>query len=206
MFVFIDESGDIGTSEGSSNHFIMCALATQNQKEIKRALKKIRKGVLGSTLKKIPELKWSESPKKVKLAILKELAKLDNNLWYVCLCKREIKTQKGGEPIYDNTINNLIELISNIKARKIEIVIDRFIPRSKQHKFNDKLISNCVAEREKLGMVETEITIKHSTGQENPCLQAVDFVCGAIYNKYERGDSSYFDIIESKIVKMNEIK
>ena len=54
--------------------------------------------------------------------------------------------------------------------------------------------------------MEATITIKHSTGQEEPCLQAVDFVCGAVFTKYERGDSSYYNLIESKIVKMDEIK
>ena len=108
--------------------------------------------------------------------------------------------------IYDETTLHLIELISNIKARKIEIIIDKALSKYNQKKLDKKLIEKCKIGREKLGMIEAEITVRHSTGQEEPCLQAVDFVCGAVFNKYERGNSSYYGIIERKIIKTEEIK
>ncbi len=45
----------------------------------------------------------------------------------------------------------------------------------------------------------TKISIEHKNSEEERCLQAVDFVAGAIYHKYVFGDESYYSIIRNKI-------
>ena len=39
------------------------------------------------------------------------------------------------------------------------------------------------------------------TPSDDKCLQAVDFVSWALWQKYEKGDETYSDIISGKIVK-----
>ena len=44
-----------------------------------------------------------------------------------------------------------------------------------------------------------EVSIDHKNSEEERCLQAVDFVAGAIYRKYALGDESCYPIIRDKI-------
>jgi hypothetical protein len=43
------------------------------------------------------------------------------------------------------------------------------------------------------------LTIVHENSEYNKCLQAADFIAGAIYRKYESGDSRFYKLIEEKI-------
>jgi len=205
MSVYIDESGDFGLSERSSRYFIMCALVTSDQVEILRVLKRVRKWVLRTPLKKIPELKWSESSPELRRTVLRGLAAQDNELWYVCLCKVDRKKREYGN-IYSDVAVRLISRVAEIKARKINVVVDRTLSRTNQARLNEQLDAAIRLSRMKLGMIDIDISFKHASGQEEPCLQAVDYVSGAVFAKYEWGDPSYFEIIESRITKTEEIK
>ncbi|MBA3045030.1 MAG: DUF3800 domain-containing protein [Candidatus Thermoplasmatota archaeon] len=203
--VYVDESGDFGLSDRSSRYFVMCALATSNQVGILRVLKRVRKWVLRTPLKKIPELKWSESSPELRRTVLRGLAAQDNEMWYVCLCKVDRKKREDGN-IYSDVAVRLISRVAEIKARKINVVVDRTLSRTNQARLNEQLEAAIRSSREKLGMIEADIRFKHATGQEEPCLQAVDYVSGAVFAKYEWGDPSYFEIIESRITKTDEMK
>ena len=198
LYVYVDESGDFGLSDRSSRYFLMCALVTDCQKDILRIMKHVRKGVLGASLKKIPELKWSKASPEVRVAVLKGLATQKGEMWYVCLCKTE-RTKK--EPIYNNVARHLIRFVGELKARKIMIVIDRTLPRRHLDALTAQLMKEIDEVRNESGIISVETIIKHSTGQEETCLQAVDYVCGAVFAKYERDDPSYFKLIESRIAR-----
>ncbi len=205
LSVYVDESGDFGLSDRSSRYFVMCALVTGNQRDILRVLKRARKGMLGTTLKNLPELKWSESSPGLRRAVLRGLAAQDNELWYVCLCKMARKKRETS-PIYNEVAVRLISRVAEVKARKIRVIVDRTLSKHNQIRLNEQLDAAIKSSRIKLGMIEIHISFKHVTGQEEPCLQAVDYVSGAIFAKYEWGDTSYFDIIKARITKTEEIK
>ncbi len=50
-----------------------------------------------------------------------------------------------------------------------------------------------------------EIGIKHINSEQDPCLQAVDFVCGAVSYKYRYNDDKYFTIIQNKFREKQEL-
>jgi hypothetical protein len=161
-------------------------------------MKHVRKGVLGASLKRIPELKWSKSSPEVREAVLKGLAAQKGEMWYVCLCKTE-RTKK--EPIYNNVASHLIRYVGGLKARKIMIVIDRTLPKRRLEALTMQLMKEVEMARDEIGIIGAETIIKHSTGQEEPCLQAVDYVCGAVFARYDMDDPSYFKLIESRITR-----
>ncbi|NOQ28498.1 MAG: DUF3800 domain-containing protein [Methanosarcinales archaeon] len=50
-----------------------------------------------------------------------------------------------------------------------------------------------------------ELNITHRDSYQDPCLQAVDFVCGAIYRCYNRDDPKYFEIIKNSCIVKHEM-
>lgn len=49
------------------------------------------------------------------------------------------------------------------------------------------------------------LNIVHNDSHQEPCLQAVDFVCGAIYRCYNQNDSKYFEILKNKCSVKHEM-
>jgi len=50
-----------------------------------------------------------------------------------------------------------------------------------------------------------ELNITHRDSYQDPCLQAVDFVCRAIYRCYNRDDPKYFEMIKNNCIVKHEM-
>ena len=50
-----------------------------------------------------------------------------------------------------------------------------------------------------------ELNISHRDSYQDPCLQAVDFVCGAIYRCYNRDDPKYFEMVKNNCIVKHEM-
>ncbi len=48
------------------------------------------------------------------------------------------------------------------------------------------------------------LSIHHADSQSSGCLQALDFISGAIFNKYEFKNTNYYEFIKDKIVTEKE--
>ena len=68
--------------------------------------------------------------------------------------------------------------------------------RNTSKKLNDDFSSNILGSTKKV-----KFNISIVMASVNKCLQAVDFVSWALWQKYENGDETYSDIITDKIVK-----
>ena len=49
------------------------------------------------------------------------------------------------------------------------------------------------------------LNIAHRDSHQELCLQAVDFVCGAVYRCYNRDDPKYFEMVKNKCIVMHEM-
>ena len=70
-YIFIDESGDLGTKKLSSRYFVMAAIKVDDPKKLDRIISKTKK----SLRKKIitNEIKGSKLPKEIKFALFNRL-------------------------------------------------------------------------------------------------------------------------------------
>ena len=71
----------------------------------------------------------------------------------------------------------------------IEIIIDRFLYGAAQERFDNYLAD---------GLMRS-IDIAHLDSKQCPCLQAVDFIAGAVAHKYRDNDDLYYNKIKHKI-------
>jgi hypothetical protein len=202
LYVFIDESGDLGFTENSSKYYVVAAVETDNELKISRVFKKVRE-TLKKKKKNIPEFKFTKSDNIVRKRILKGLVKAELTFSAVILQKKQVYNYlRDQKQIIHNYLTGFIaeSLCPNyLDKREIHIIIDKFINKKDRKNFDWYLrvkIENCFIQNDK---VPPKILIYHENSQNSAGLQAADFIAGSIFRYYERQDSTYYDIIKDNI-------
>ena len=80
-YVFIDESGDLGTKKSSSNYFVMAGIKVDEHKKLDRIISKTRNSTRKNTLSN--EIKGNNLPKYIKIKILKRLENIDYEVFII---------------------------------------------------------------------------------------------------------------------------
>lgn len=201
MYIYLDESGDLGFTSKSSKSFVIALLYTNDPKHIRRMLKKVRQRLLRKRYKNLPEFKSSRSDDFVKNRILKHLSKENIEISYVILRKSTVYSylHQKHNVLYNYLTGFLVERLPQLKDKEIIIVADKCLSKINREKFNRYLKSKTFSNFYKIGKLLPKIQIQHKTSLEEPCLQAVDYVANAVYRKYEFNDETYYNIIKPKI-------
>jgi len=209
--IYVDESGDLGFSLGSSRFFIVSYLICDNSTPIVRVMKrflgrsKTKKRYAGK------ELKFSGSRSEIREQILTKLLNVEWTAGLIILEKDQVKAnlRKIPDVLYNYTIleflmRDLLSFYDNIAP--INIHIDRSKDRTRAEAFNlyafDKAsyIWQQVLKR-KTPFNLGNLTVEHCYSHSNKCVQVADFIAGAAFQRYERGNSTFLDIINTRITK-----
>ncbi len=198
-YVYLDESGDVGFNfrSGSSRHLIITLLIVDEKFRADRCLKRIRKKKLKKSIKQLPELKFNNSTDWIRKKVLQCIKDVDPDIAYIVLKKKTIynylRPYPSSNKLYNYIAGLLIEEVIPTYRGIIKIIIDkRFSKRVIQEDFEQYLLY-------KLDY-PMNVHIIPENSQNDRGLQAVDFVSGAIFRKYESGDTTYYDIIKDQII------
>jgi hypothetical protein len=204
LYLFIDESGDLGFSEGSSRWFVFTVVLVRNKRQLEKVIRKVRKG-LKKKYRYVHELHAYHADEITRKRVLQLLAaKEDLAILSVILNKDKvyIDLQSQKNYLYNYTTNILIDRFYTQKVvsegEVVQICIDR--------KDSNKNIRENFIEylRTSLSTKRTDyFTIILRASHEEKSLQAVDFISWAIFRKYERNDYEYYEIIKDKILEEN---
>lgn len=200
MKVYIDESGNLGglgskVSEEDSC-FVLAALVAREEIPIRRCIRKIRQ-TLPKKYKVKSELKFNESDDPSKRRILECVAKTNNDIAYAFVRKDQaalLTSYLGVEPqvLYNDICKQLLNrviLTYEFPKGAVEIVIDRFLYGDAQNRFDNYLATG----------LTRSINVSHLDSKQCPCLQAVDFIAGAIARMYRNNEELYYNKIQHKI-------
>lgn len=187
--IFLDESGDLGFHKRSSKYFIVAALCTENEKTTTRCIKNIRKKLSKKYTQ--AELKFSESSDVTRRRVLECITKRNVSISYITLDKNWVKPQsRGNLPLIEKRmIARLLSEILNPSHPPVTITIDKYLPYKDIESFNSYLDLK----------MPCKINITHESSRGNNGIQSVDFVAGAIHRKYREQDTTFYNIISSKI-------
>jgi len=144
-YIFIDESGDLGTKKSSSKYFVIVGIKVDDVKKLDRAVNKVRKETKKNRISS-NEIKGSNLPKDVKIKILQKLDNFDYEVFIIVFEKiYRYKVNDG----YDN--NKLYDILASELAKLININNSStiFIDKSKNKdieiiNFNKKFIKNFI--------------------------------------------------------------
>jgi|SRR3989339_1001053 len=203
-YLFIDESGDLGFSKGSSRWFIFTVVLADNKRQLEKIIKKVRKG-LRKKHKNVNELHAYHADSITRKRVLNLLTdKKDLQVFCVVLNKEKVYVdlQNQKNYLYNYTANILLDRLHSRKIvpdhETLNICIDRKdTKKSIRDNFIQYLQTSLIGKRN--GCVDIVLCASH----EEKALQAVDFISWAIFRKYERSDYEYYEIIKNKIIEEN---
>lgn len=207
MFVYLDESGDLGfdfTKGGTTRFFVVTLLIVDNyednrslERAVERTLKnKIRKR---RNIKNLSaELKGTRTKHSVKAYFLKQLGRCKFRIISLILNKAQIvpELRESKKKLYNYAARLLLEKCPFREAReRIVLALDKSINRRGIREFNQYLLLQLH------GLLPDDIPIQidHMLSHESKGIQAVDLFSWGIFRKYERGDDDWYALFKEKI-------
>ena len=164
--------------------------------------------------KQIPELKFNNSQPKIKRRIFECFAEADLDIAYALLRKERVPSHLHHQ--HQKIYNYLVaSLASKIVAHyqpvdSVDIVIDRSLNGIQREDFDDYLLfrmindsqRNPLSEKqsEERWLQEGQIEIYHLDSASDLCIQAVDFIAGAIHEHYRNDGGIYYPEIKHQII------
>lgn len=191
-YSFIDESGNTSPFSGS-RFFVVALLDTRDPRKVELHVRRLHKR-FGTSLKS-GELKASESQVKTIVKFLSTIAKEQIEIIAIIVDKKSIlRTPNNNEKIYREAVSLAVSYAVR-RWQKVEIYLDKRYTSKRLRKALEREI------RERITDFPGQVVIIH---QEDSIarkeLQAADFISWAFFQKYERGDSQYFDIISGNVI------
>ena len=203
MRVYLDESGSIvnglmANASESVPYFVLAALVLREDLPIKRCIKDIRKKNIKKRYQKTSELKFNDSDDPIKRRILECIGRTNNDIGYALLRNSDIQHEVEPQLIYNEVCKQLTyKIINNYgMSGQVEVIIDKSLYGIQRAKFDAHM-----ADRSGMVVPATlgDIKVTHVDSKACPCIQAVDFIAGAINRRYRDGDDRYYQKIQHKI-------
>jgi len=199
--IFLDESGCLGfdlSKNGTSKHLLITFLIVKECRPIISLVKKSFKALPKLSKKRNNDMLHAHYEKPVtRKRLLSGLAKKNIQIATMRLDKRKLLISGSPNELYSRMVVALInrlffdEIIKNNDS--IHFVASQ---RNTSKKLNDDF-SESIANRTQ----NVNFAIDIVAASKNKCLQAVDFVSWAMWQKYENSDETYSNIIADRIVK-----
>ena len=192
VHIYLDESGDLGFNPNSSNHIVIALLITNTPFMIERCIKKIRKRKLKKKLKELPEIKFNKSSDNIRGKTLICIARENIEIAYIVLDKSRVNPTKQNhkQKIYNFIAGYLMRNLPYDNTVNLKLIVDKRISNKVIRADFDQYIKQKAA---------FKVDITHENSEYNKCLQATDFIVGAIFRKYESSDSRFYDLIKDRI-------
>jgi len=199
-YIYFDESGCLGfdfTKSGTKNHILITFLILSECRPIISLVKKVILTLPNLRKKKGAYLHSHYEKPITRKRLLKGLAKKEVKIATMRLNKRKVLFPGKPNELYSTMVVSLINRLYTDgiinKADNLEFIASR---RNTSKKLNDDF-------SESINLCTKDINFDHRilAPSDDKCLQAVDFVSWALWQKYENGDNTYSNIIADKIIK-----
>lgn len=208
MNVYVDESGDLGFSEKSTKFFIVAYIVSDSISSLRTKMKRILKKLHNKRKYHFSrnELKFSRMNGYCRQLVLEKIRHSDLDIGVVVVEKKHVKKELRN----DLTILYNWLLVHHIMSallprlatkQKINIVFDKSLSKKRITGFNKYLKEKVsyLSYRDGATLPLDCIYCQHIDSEIEPCLQATDAVAGAYFQKYEKGDNQYVEIVTDKI-------
>jgi len=197
-YSFVDESGTTSPFSGS-RFFIVALLDTRNPRKVELHVRRLYKR-LGTSLKS-GEIKASETQEKNIRRFLSAIANDQTEIVAVIVDKKSIvRTPKNNEKLYREAVSLAISHAVK-RWQKVEIYLDKRYTSRRIRKELEKEI------RERIADLPHKVVIIHQEDSfARKELQAADFISWAFFQKYERNDSQFYELIAGNVIVEEVIK
>ena len=198
MFVYLDESGDLGFGGGGTDYFTIAFVILEDPVPFKRCIKRIKEKY---NIPQNVELKGNNTRDLIKRDLLQRLCRLNIEIHTITVKKENVneKLRSDTNILYNYMVGlSLVErVLREPRNSNIVIQVDRRITSvTSGFRFKDylKLKIWYEAERRDLNM-----NIHELESHRSYAIQGIDIICNSVFRKYSVRDYSLFNIIVSKV-------
>lgn len=194
LYIYLDESGDLGWKQGSSKHLVIGTVCTRRRRHFRKVMRRF-KGAFGVPLQE--ELKASKASAKARRWFLERLAADQSSYCRaIVVFKPNVRpTLRGSGNLVYNYASGLLLVPHIEKVARVILSVD---PREQKVKapytFDEYLRTKLYAECD--SGVELEICRPESSASNG--IQAADYFCNAVFRHYERGEDACYKAIRGK--------
>lgn len=192
---FLDESPALPDKD---NFFLISLLATETSRltSLRRLPKRVRNRLMGKKLRQVRELKFYHSDDRVRRGMLERIARGDVQV-VVYVVDKEGRQVEDTPLNYGMVVGSAAATYLNEVHPQLRLTVDKKYTSPGGRKAFDGIVERLVAAQAPEG---TFTLTAHAESHGGSLIQLADFVAGAAHHKYNRGDPSYFDLIEEKVV------
>jgi hypothetical protein len=211
MFIFLDESGDLGfdfNHDNTTRCFVITLLVCDNRdvvNQFRRAVARTKRSKLRRTSRRFEELKGASTSLAVKDYFFRDRPSAGWGIYTVILDKERAYGRLRKKLNRSRLYNFLARfLISQLQIPTGTIAVNLVIDRSKTRreiKDFDTYVGNHL---NGVIPVETPLFITHELSHNNPGLQAADLFSWGIFRKYERQDEEWYSFFSEWIIFEDE--
>ena len=204
-YIFMDESWDLWFTKNkkSSKYFIVTFLFSVDKKPLDKIVKKIFSWLKKTNVKVSGGMLHATKEKPTtRTRLLRFVAWLSNvYVMTIYLDKSKVYTRLHDEKhvLYNYIVNILIRNVITKKLLPINQPIEFIASRRETSKVLNNNFIEYLKSQNVTNQLDIDFIIK--TPHQEKWLQIVDFICWAVYQKYERNDSSYYNNISSLIIE-----
>jgi hypothetical protein len=209
MYIFLDESGDLGFDFGkarTSRHFVISLLVCrdrQAQDGLRRAVERTLKNKLNhrkNRTRTVAELKGTGTSLAIKQYFFRQLPADGWGIYSVTLNKLRVdaplRSKAGKKKLYNFLARFILEKVHFPgDVRQVSLVVDRCKNKAEIKDFNQYMVNQLEA----LLPLNARLLIDHLGSHESAGLQAVDMFCWGIARKDGLGDMEWYEVFRDKV-------
>jgi hypothetical protein len=198
MYVYLDESGDLGFSQRSTRYLTIAFVVLENPIPFGRCVRKIKKKY---GIPRNVELKAYNTKELIKSDLLNSFMSHDMEFHAITVKKSNVepKLRRNTNILYNYTVGLLLveRILKEPKDTKVVINVDRRIIKVPTgFNFNQYLINKIWYENERS---DIDLNIYHLDSSQSYAIQGIDVVCNSIFRKYNSTYYRLFNIIKGKV-------
>ena len=198
MYVYLDESGDLGFGQGGTKYFTIAFVVMENPILFRRCVKRVK---VKHHIPRAVELKGYTTREIIKKDLLNQFAKLDIEVHAITVRKKNVesKLRRDTNIFYNYMVGlSLVERILK-EAKNAKIVVDvdrRVVSIMSGSKFNEYLRYKVWYENERR---DIDLIINHLDSHQAYAIQGIDIICNSIFRKYSSNNYKLFNVIQTKV-------
>ena len=198
MYVYLDESGDLGFGQGSSKYFTIAFVVVRDPFHFIRCVKEVK---IKYKIPRNVELKGNTTREVIKEDLLSRLQKLNIEVHAITVRKKNVdrKLREDTNIFYNYVVGLLLveRILTEPSGARVCINVDRrVISITSGFKFNDYLRYKTWYEGQRQ---DIDLEINHRDSHKNYAIQGIDVICNSIFRKYNSNNYKLFNIIKGKM-------
>jgi hypothetical protein len=198
MYIYLDESGDLGFGRGGSRYFTIAFVVMEDPTHFIRC---VRETKMKYNIPRNVELKGNTTREVIKEELLSKFKKLDIEVYAITVKKENVepKLQKDANILYNYMVGLLLvkRILAETEGARVCINVDRrVISITSGFKFNEYLRYKIWYEGQRQ---DINLEINHRDSHRNYAIQGIDVICNSIFRKYNSNNYKLFRVIRDKM-------